>query len=35
VRWELPDGPFTYWRGTLTSLELVPWGDPTADTTRS
>jgi hypothetical protein len=22
VRWELPDGPFTYWRGTVTSLEL-------------
>jgi hypothetical protein len=22
VRWELPDGPFTYWRGTITSLEL-------------
>jgi hypothetical protein len=21
VRWELPDGPFTYWRGTITSLE--------------
>ena len=21
VRWELPDGPFTYWRGTVTSLE--------------
>src|SRR6266545_446140 len=21
-RWELPDGPFTYWRGTITSLEL-------------
>jgi hypothetical protein len=24
VRWELPDGPFTYWRGTITSLELDP-----------
>jgi hypothetical protein len=23
VRWELPDGPFTYWRGTVTSLEVV------------
>jgi hypothetical protein len=23
VRWELPDGPYTYWRGTITSLELV------------
>ena len=23
VRWELPEGPFTYWRGTITSLELV------------
>ena len=22
VRWELPEGPFTYWRGTITSLEL-------------
>jgi hypothetical protein len=22
VRWELSDGPFTYWRGTITSLEL-------------
>jgi hypothetical protein len=22
VAWELPDGPFTYWRGTITSLEL-------------
>jgi hypothetical protein len=22
VRWELPNGPFTYWRGTVTSLEL-------------
>src|SRR5205823_4286288 len=20
VRWELPEGPFTYWRGTVTSL---------------
>jgi hypothetical protein len=24
VRWELPDGPFTYWRGTITSIELGP-----------
>ena len=24
VRWELPDGPFTYWRGRVTSLELSP-----------
>jgi hypothetical protein len=23
VRWELPEGPFTYWRGTITSVELV------------
>ena len=23
VRWELPSGPFTYWRGRITSLELV------------
>lgn len=22
VRWELTDGPFTYWRGSITSLEL-------------
>lgn len=22
ARWELPEGPFTYWRGTITSLEL-------------
>ncbi len=22
VRWELPDGPFSYWRGTITSVEL-------------
>ncbi len=21
VRWELPEGPFTYWRGTISSLE--------------
>ena len=26
VRWELPDGPFVYWRGTITSLELDPPG---------
>ena len=24
VRWELPDGPFPYWRGTIASLELDP-----------
>jgi hypothetical protein len=24
VRWELPDGAFTYWRGTVTSLEIDP-----------
>ena len=24
VRWELPDGPFAYWRGTISSLELDP-----------
>jgi hypothetical protein len=24
VRWELPDGAFTYWRGTVTSLEIEP-----------
>jgi Family of unknown function (DUF6544) len=23
VRWELPDGPYTYWRGTITSLEVM------------
>ena len=23
VRWELPEGPFPYWRGTITSLEAV------------
>jgi len=23
VSWELPEGPFTYWRGNITSLELV------------
>jgi hypothetical protein len=30
VRWELPEGPFTYWRGTVTSLELrdEPLPDP-------
>jgi hypothetical protein len=22
VRWELREGPFTYWRGTITSLVL-------------
>jgi hypothetical protein len=22
VRWELPDGPFTYWRGTVTAVEM-------------
>jgi hypothetical protein len=22
VRWELPEGPFTYWRGTITAVEL-------------
>jgi hypothetical protein len=22
VRWELPDGPLTYWRGTVTALQL-------------
>ena len=24
ARWELPEGPFTYWRGRITSLELDP-----------
>jgi hypothetical protein len=23
VRWQLPEGPFTYWRGTIASVELV------------
>ncbi len=23
VRWELPEGPFTYWRGRIASLELI------------
>ena len=26
VRWELPEGEFTYWRGRITSLELDPSG---------
>jgi hypothetical protein len=21
VRWELPEGPFTYWRGTITAAD--------------
>jgi hypothetical protein len=32
VRWELPGGPFTYWRGTVTSVELcdrAPAVEPT------
>jgi hypothetical protein len=24
VRWDLPDGPFTYWSGEITGLELIP-----------
>lgn len=24
ARWELPAGPFTYWRGYVTGLELIP-----------
>lgn len=24
VRWELPEGPFTYWRGTITAAETPP-----------
>jgi hypothetical protein len=24
VRWELPEGPFTYWRGTIRSVEVTP-----------
>jgi hypothetical protein len=23
VRWELPDGPFRYWRATITSVETL------------
>jgi hypothetical protein len=23
--WELPDGRFVYWRGRVTSLELLTW----------
>ncbi len=23
VRWELPEGPFTYWRGEITALALI------------
>jgi hypothetical protein len=23
VRWDLPDGPFTYWSGEITALELI------------
>lgn len=23
VRWDLPEGPFTYWRGTITSFEIL------------
>lgn len=30
VRWELPEGPFTYWRGTVTSLDLDPEEEATA-----
>ncbi len=25
ARWELPDGPFVYWRGRITSLEVSPF----------
>jgi Family of unknown function (DUF6544) len=24
VRWDLPDGPFTYWSGEITGLEQIP-----------
>ena len=24
VRWEVRDGPFVYWRGTITSLDMDP-----------
>jgi hypothetical protein len=24
VRWDLPEGPFTYWRGEIQALELIP-----------
>jgi hypothetical protein len=23
VRWDLPEGPFTYWSGEITDLELI------------
>jgi hypothetical protein len=23
VRWDLPEGPFTYWRGAITGVELI------------
>jgi hypothetical protein len=28
VRWELPEGPFTYWRGSITSAECFRRGAP-------
>lgn len=28
VRWLLPEGPFTYWRGEITSLELLDPAEP-------
>jgi hypothetical protein len=33
VRWELADGPFTYWRGTIASLELL--ADPHGGSRRA
>ena len=27
VRWELPEGPFTYWRGTIRSVEVRPMAE--------
>jgi hypothetical protein len=27
VRWELPEGPFPYWRGTIRSVEVTPKDD--------
>jgi hypothetical protein len=27
VRWELPDGPFTYWKGSVTGVEIIDRGE--------
>jgi hypothetical protein len=33
VRWDLPEGPFNYWRGTITAFEVCrrPFADPDFD----